>query len=36
MEQLPIRAPEPVTAIRHVPVDLATLQRVRDVLVRLP
>jgi hypothetical protein len=36
MEQLPIRAPEPVTAIRHVPVDLATLQRVRDGLVRLP
>jgi hypothetical protein len=35
-EQLAVRTPEPVTAITHVPVDPATLQRIRDGLVRLP
>ena len=33
-EQLPVRTPEPVVAIQHVPVDLATLARVREGLLR--
>ena len=36
-EQLPVREREPVILIPpHRPVDLSTLQRVRDGLVRLP
>jgi hypothetical protein len=31
-DQLPVRTPEPITAIRHEPVDLATLARVRAAL----
>jgi hypothetical protein len=34
-EQLPIRIPEPVTVIPHVPIDIATLTRVREGLARL-
>jgi len=33
---LPQRPPIPVTAIPHKPLDPATLQRVREGLVRLP
>lgn len=38
IEQLPVREREPVIVIppRKPPVDLETLQRVRDGLVRLP
>ena len=32
---LPVRTPEPVKAAEHVPVDVATLRRVHDALVRL-
>jgi hypothetical protein len=35
-EQLAVRTPETVTALPYVPVDPATLQRVRDGLVKLP
>jgi hypothetical protein len=35
-EQLPIRIPQPVTVVQHVPVDPALLARVRDGLMRLP
>jgi hypothetical protein len=34
-EPLPVRTPQPVIA-KHVPVDLATLARLRDALVSLP
>ena len=33
-EQLPVRMPDSVAVIQHVPVDLATLARVREGLLR--